>query len=78
MTDHEHAATGPGPGSGPRPPQGAGPQDAAPAADAGAAGPGAAGGTDAAGPTHRFRRDRRHKSLAECAPASDGSATWTR
>ncbi|MET9758426.1 PspC domain-containing protein [Streptomyces sp. NPDC006372] len=32
MTDHEHAATGPGPGSGPRPAPGAGPQDAAPAA----------------------------------------------
>ncbi|MFJ6070107.1 PspC domain-containing protein [Streptomyces sp. NPDC093065] len=70
MTDHEHAATGPGPGSGPRPPRGAGPQDAASAADAGAAGAGApadagaAGGTDVPGPPHRFRRDRRHKSLA--------------
>ncbi|WP_031034903.1 PspC domain-containing protein [Streptomyces sp. NRRL F-5650] len=70
MTDHEHAATGPGPGSGPRPAQGAGPQDAAPAADAGAGGSGApagagtAGGADAPGPPHRFRRDRRHKSLA--------------
>ncbi|MDG9716871.1 PspC domain-containing protein [Streptomyces sp. DH24] len=41
MTEHEHAATGPGPGSGPRPPLGAGPQDAAPAADA-------AGAADAA------------------------------
>ncbi|WP_247197253.1 PspC domain-containing protein [Streptomyces sp. GESEQ-35] len=34
MTDHQHAATGPGPGSGPRPTPGAGPQEAAPAADA--------------------------------------------
>lgn len=34
MTDHQHAATGPGPGSGPRPSRGAGPQDAASAADA--------------------------------------------
>ncbi|EFE67583.1 integral membrane protein [Streptomyces viridosporus ATCC 14672] len=32
MTDHQHAATGPGPGSGPRPAPGAGPEDAAPAA----------------------------------------------
>ncbi|MFJ4269678.1 PspC domain-containing protein [Streptomyces coelicoflavus] len=70
MTDHEHAATGPGPGSGPRPPRGAGPQDAAPAADAGAGGAGvpadagAVGGADVPGPPHRFRRDRRHKSLA--------------
>ncbi|MER6321097.1 PspC domain-containing protein [Streptomyces coelicoflavus] len=70
MTDHEHAATGQGPGSGPRPPRGAGPQDAAPAADAGAggagvpAGAGAVGGADVPGPPHRFRRDRRHKSLA--------------
>src|SRR5690606_18063937 len=34
MTDHQHAATGPGPGSGPHPSRGAGPQDAASAADA--------------------------------------------
>ncbi|MFJ5998234.1 PspC domain-containing protein [Streptomyces sp. NPDC092370] len=74
MTDHEHAATGPGPGSGPRPAAGAGPQDAAPAAgsapgsaDAGEQG-GAPGGPAEeavpAGPPHAFRRDRRHKTLA--------------
>lgn len=73
MTDHEHAATGPGPGSGPRPPRGAGPQDAAPAADAtvatdaaadAGAGPDAPAGAEVPGPPHRFRRDRPHKALA--------------
>ncbi|MFF7719141.1 PspC domain-containing protein [Streptomyces luteogriseus] len=76
MTDHEHAATGPGPGSGPRPAPGARPQDAAPAAGsapgrAGAGEQGGAPGTAApaedavpAGPPHAFRRDRRHKTLA--------------
>ncbi|MFJ7176989.1 PspC domain-containing protein [Streptomyces massasporeus] len=76
MTDHEHAATGPGPGSGPRPAPGAGPQDAAPAAGsapgrAGTREQGGASGTAAlaedaalAGPPHAFRRDRRHKTLA--------------
>ncbi|GAA2549915.1 MULTISPECIES: PspC domain-containing protein [Streptomyces] len=33
MTDHQHAAAGPGPGSGPRPAPGTAPEDAAPAAD---------------------------------------------
>ncbi|MFF5298895.1 PspC domain-containing protein [Streptomyces sp. NPDC013161] len=64
MTDHERAATGPGPGSGPRPRAGGGPQDAVPGASA-ASSPGAVpgGGTAAAAP-HRFRRDRRSKVLA--------------
>ncbi|MCI3239652.1 PspC domain-containing protein [Streptomyces spinosisporus] len=75
MTDHERAATGPGPGSGPHPAGGAGPQDAAPVADAPPAGPGAgagAGGEGSPGPgpagvaktPGRFRRDRRYKTLA--------------
>ncbi|MGW0496432.1 PspC domain-containing protein [Streptomyces sp. NPDC003007] len=76
MTDHEHAATGPGPGSGPGPAAGAGPQDAAPgSAEAGERGgaPGAATPAEEAawaedavpaGPPHAFRRDRRHKTLA--------------
>ncbi|OIJ67427.1 PspC domain-containing protein [Streptomyces mangrovisoli] len=54
MTDHQHAAAGPGPGSGPRPGRGEGPADAAPAA----------GPAGLAGPPHRFRRERRTKMLA--------------
>ncbi|MFI8350931.1 PspC domain-containing protein [Streptomyces sp. NPDC085596] len=46
MTDHEHAATGPGPGSGPRPASGTGPTDAAPAATE-RTGPDQADSTDA-------------------------------
>ncbi|MGW0768526.1 PspC domain-containing protein [Streptomyces sp. NPDC002676] len=80
MTDHEHAATGPGPGTGPRPAPGTGPTDAGPAATGktGAAGTSsdtdATSGTDkqarereqqdAAEAPDRFRRDRRHKMIA--------------
>ncbi|MCD9873415.1 PspC domain-containing protein [Streptomyces guryensis] len=65
MTDHERAATGPGPGSGPRSAPGAGPHDAAPAADGvptAGAGPGA--DAEATEDPRRFRRDRRYKVLA--------------
>ncbi|MFF4251174.1 PspC domain-containing protein [Streptomyces sp. NPDC001663] len=66
MTDHERAATGPGPGSGPRPASGAGPQDAAPAADAAPAGAREEGGAqaEAAEAPRKLRRDRRYKLLA--------------
>ncbi|MFI9768409.1 PspC domain-containing protein [Streptomyces sp. NPDC052415] len=71
MTDHEHAATGPGPGSGPGPAAGTGPRGAAPAADsvpgAGSRAHGRASAREegpGAGPPDRFRRDRRHKLLA--------------
>nr|WSY52398.1 PspC domain-containing protein [Streptomyces sp. NBC_00886] len=58
MTDHQHAATGPGPGSGPGPEAGGGPPDAVPAAGA------VPGEGTAAAPSHRFRRDPRSKVLA--------------
>ncbi|MDQ0992567.1 PspC domain-containing protein [Streptomyces sp. V3I7] len=70
MTDHDRAATGPGPGSGPRPASGAGPADAAGAAAPGSPGsPASPAGDsgDAAGDApalRRFRRDRRHKMVA--------------
>ncbi|MBT3154629.1 PspC domain-containing protein [Streptomyces sp. CHD11] len=77
MTDHQHAATGPEPGSGPRTPRGTGPQDAGPAAGparaqrrAGAPGQSGAatmppepGGSGPAEADHHFRRDRRHQML---------------
>ncbi|MEU6468832.1 PspC domain-containing protein [Streptomyces massasporeus] len=53
MTDHEHAATGPGPGRADAGGQGGAPGTAAPAEEA-----------VPAGPPHAFRRDRRHKALA--------------
>lgn len=52
MTDHEHAATGPGPGRADAGGQGGAPGTAAPEE------------TLPAGPPHAFRRDRRHKTLA--------------
>ncbi|MEU6176668.1 PspC domain-containing protein [Streptomyces coeruleorubidus] len=67
MTDHDHAATGPGPGSGPRPAPGAGPQDAAPAAGAAPAGspapPGAHG--------HAGAEEQRGGSPGAAAPAGE-------
>ncbi|WP_043677010.1 PspC domain-containing protein [Streptomyces xylophagus] len=64
MTDHEHAATGPGPGSGPGPQAGGGPRDAVPGAGAGSAPGTAPDGATAVAAPHRFRRDRRFKVLA--------------
>ncbi|KOV67176.1 PspC domain-containing protein [Streptomyces sp. MMG1121] len=69
MTDHEHAATGPGPGTGPRPAPGTGPTDAGPAAThrTGAAGAGtdipAGEQEQAPAPFDRFRRDRRNRMI---------------
>ncbi|TWD13980.1 phage shock protein C (PspC) family protein [Streptomyces sp. T12] len=71
MTDHQHAAAGPGAGTGPRP----GPRSGATAADAPRAGgragagkegtaataAGAPGGAEPSGPERHFRRDRRHQ-----------------
>ncbi|MFI8190682.1 PspC domain-containing protein [Streptomyces sp. NPDC085946] len=73
MTDHERAATGPGPGPGPAPgggPAGARAREGARPTDAGAraarapAADGPADGPGAAEPPPRFRRDRRYKMLA--------------
>ncbi|NGO47404.1 PspC domain-containing protein [Streptomyces ureilyticus] len=74
MTDHTHAATGPGPGSGPRPGEAppAEPRDTVPAAGAPATAaeePRAHGDPPAPGDPvvpqvpQKFRRDRRHKML---------------
>ncbi|MFG2635545.1 PspC domain-containing protein [Streptomyces sp. NPDC048362] len=61
MTDHEHAATGPGPGTGPRSAPGTGPTDAAPAATekSGAAGPDTGAGPQAGGRTTHTRTGAR-------------------
>ncbi|MEU6906469.1 PspC domain-containing protein [Streptomyces coeruleorubidus] len=67
MTDHDHAATGPGPGSGPRPAPGAGPQDAAPAAGAAPAGSPAPPG--AHGPGHAGAEEQRGGSPDAAAQA---------
>ncbi len=71
MTDHEHAATGPGPGTGPRPAPGTGPADAAPAAteetgaaSAGMHSPPTSPSSGRAQVPDRFRRDREHKMIA--------------
>lgn len=74
MTDHTHAATGPGPGSGPGPGEASptGPRDTVPAVGAPATAgeePRAHGSPPAHGDPvvpevpHKFRRDRRHKML---------------
>ncbi|KOG34100.1 PspC domain-containing protein [Streptomyces resistomycificus] len=87
MTDHEHAATGPGPGSGPRPLPGAGPQDAAPAADAPAAagaephadGPAAAGEASRAYVRAGAQEEGRTagKATTDTDTATTGTATAT-
>ncbi|MFC4470551.1 PspC domain-containing protein [Streptomyces xiangluensis] len=72
MTDHQHAATGPVPGSGPGEASPAGPRDAVPAAgapDTAGEEPRAHGDPPAPGDPvvpeapQKFRRDRRHKML---------------
>ncbi|MEW2116528.1 PspC domain-containing protein [Streptomyces sp. NPDC005474] len=78
MTDHAHAATGPGPGSGPRPSPGAGPQDAAPAAatpptEKGE--PRAPEHTDAGAP--RDTGARAHATPRSSAPSATTSSTST-
>ncbi|MEV6959156.1 PspC domain-containing protein [Streptomyces sp. NPDC051207] len=75
MTEHEHAATGPGPGSGPRPPLGAGPQDAAPAAAASPGPPGSGGfapaGADEGSRAHGHAGARRKGSTRAPGPDTD-------
>ncbi|WP_330459367.1 PspC domain-containing protein [Streptomyces sp. NBC_00820] len=73
MTDHEHAATGPGPGSGPRPDPGTGPTDAAPAATGR---PGQTGG-DGTGPTGAGASPGTDRGAGTGARTSAGTSAGT-